>query len=117
MSTALQKMVLAAVVAVSTFAGFPSGAFAVPTDQGKTCEAVFEKNKAMIESMAGAGNVAGIRDLLAKAGCPQAQVNVEQRPLPSGKSANESRLRCKYKFPATIICTFGLAVPVRPGSN
>jgi hypothetical protein len=95
-----------------------AGAFAEtkPADQGKACSAVFDKNKATIESMAGARNIAGIRSIFSAQGCPGAEVSLANQPQSLAKA--QSKMRCTFTLiPPAVICTFGIAaVPVWPGA-
>ena len=115
----MHKIVLAGAAAVSISVGFSWGAFAQASsaNQGKACEAVFDKNEAAIDSMAAAGNTAGIRGIFTKSGCPAPQVNVAKQPVSAGKEL--AKVKCTFKLiPPTIECIFGaVGIPVRPNSD
>ena len=68
----MYKTILAGALAVSTVAGFASASFAETARSAKqrqSCQAAFAQNKAQIEALAAANNTAGIRAIMAKAGC------------------------------------------------
>ena len=91
--------------------------FTATASYDQMCQAAFDQSKAMIESMAQAGNTAGIQGLLARAGCRAVAVNVEKQPASNEKSL--SKISCSFKLiPPTITCTFGMAsLPVRQNAD
>ncbi len=115
----MRKMILVGAVVVSAFTGFSSGALAdtKSADQGKACQAVFDKNRTTIESMAGAKNTAGIQGIFSANGCPGALVNLANAPVSLAKQ-QQAKVKCTFKLiPPTITCTFGVAaIPVGPRS-
>ena len=114
----MKTLISIRMLAISAIAGLSFGAHAAAgsSDQGKTCKAIFDANRAAIESMAAKRNSAGIQGLFTVRGCPGTQVNVARLPLPSAKQL--ARVKCTFKLiPPTIECTFGAAAsPVQSES-
>jgi hypothetical protein len=92
------KIILAGPIAVLTFVGFSSDAFAQAksADQNKVCEAVFVKIKPVIERLAADGKSADIRALFENAGCSGMAINVAKRPT---DATGRQSFGCALKFP------------------
>ena len=103
--TPMPRTFLAYVFVISTSMGLPGGALAAPTpvENFQRCQAVFDANQRTIESMAQTHNSAGIRRMFVAHGCSAPTLRV------LGASGSALRFRCRYKPPATIICTWGAA--------
>ena len=83
----------------------------------KMCMAVFTSNRAAIEEMAGAGNMAGIKSLFAARYCPEFGVHIT-RPTGTGEKSR-IHIHCEPTIdPIGINCeiTFGRAVAVPGGT-
>lgn len=71
------------------------------------CQARFDANKTEIEALAAAGDSAGIKAIMSRAGCPASAVNLPARA--QTKAAN-FKVECKtfQLHPLKIECTFSL---------
>jgi hypothetical protein len=95
------------VISSEGFAQTPTAA------HGQMCRSVFTQNKANIETMAGAGDKAGIQALLARTGCSDFGVNI-QKPA-GGDEKAKPVIKCSITIdPPGINCTITFGMASRP---